>query len=57
MGIEELFELTMMRRLPKFGCGVLLGICTTLVAVVEAIPRNEGGARVLELDRYRLEWI
>ena len=27
-------DFTMMRRLPKFGCGVLVGMCTTLVAEV-----------------------
>ena len=43
----------MMRRLPKFGCGVRVGICTTLVAGVETILSGEDSARVLEPDRYQ----
>ena len=44
---QELFEPTMMRRLPKFGCGVVVGIWTTLVAGAEAILKEWDSAREL----------
>jgi len=47
----------MIRRFPKFCCGVLVGTCTTLVGEVKAIPKKWDSARVSGLEYYRVECI
>jgi hypothetical protein len=55
-GLQRLYQnITMMRRLPKLGCGVPFGIWTTLVVEVEAILRKWDSARVSRLADYQVE--
>jgi hypothetical protein len=57
VGFQKLIEdITIMRSLPKLGCGVLVGIWATLVVEFEAILREWDSARLLQyLAHYRVK--
>jgi hypothetical protein len=56
VGFQRLLkDITIMRSLPKLGCGVLVGIWATLAVEFEAILRESDSARVSRLACYRVK--